>query len=88
MEQAVCYGDSILPLSYKAMDMALALAAEYGIRVAVALLNNWQWMGGRPDYAAFRGKSTDEFWTDPQLIEDFKKTIAYVLNRENTITRY
>ena len=72
--------------AFRAMDMALALAAEYGIRMVVPLLNNWQWMGGRPDYAAFRGKTSDEFWTDPQLIEDFKKTISFVLNRENTIT--
>lgn len=72
--------------AFIAMDMALALAAEYGVRVVVPLLNNWQWMGGRPDYAAFRGKSSDEFWTDPQLIEDFKKTISFVLNRVNTIT--
>jgi endo-1,4-beta-mannosidase len=72
--------------AFKAMDMALALAGEYGIRVVVPLLNNWQWMGGRPDYAAFRDKESDEFWTDPQLIEDFKKTIEYVLNRTNTIT--
>ena len=62
------------------------LAGEYGIRVVVPLLNNWQWMGGRPDYAAFRDKESDEFWTDPQLIKDFKKTIDYVLNRTNTIT--
>ncbi|GGA91108.1 hypothetical protein GCM10011369_36530 [Neiella marina] len=72
--------------AFKKMDLALALAEQYGIRVVVPLLNNWQWMGGRPNYADFRGKTKDEFWTDRQLIEDFKKTIHYVLNRTNTIT--
>ncbi|MEN0048174.1 MAG: hypothetical protein AAF806_14025, partial [Bacteroidota bacterium] len=72
--------------AFKALDLALALASEYKIRVILPFLNNWQWMGGRPDYAAFRGKEADDFWTDPQLIDDFKKTIAHVLNRKNTIT--
>lgn len=72
--------------AFRAMDLALALAREYGVRVIVPLVNNWQWMGGRPNYAEFRGKDADAFWTDPQLIADFEATIAYVLNRRNTIT--
>lgn len=72
--------------SFRTMDLVLSLANEYGIRVIVPLLNNWQWMGGRPQYAAFRGKTKDDFWTDPQLIKDFEQTVAYVLNRKNTIT--
>ena len=72
--------------AFRAMDLALALAREYGIRVIVPLVNNWQWMGGRPNYAEFRGKDADAFWTDPQLIADFEATIAHVLNRRNTIT--
>ncbi len=72
--------------SFRTMDLVLALANEYGVRVIVPLLNNWQWMGGRPQYAAFRGKPSDAFWSDPQLIADFEQTVAYVLNRRNTIT--
>lgn len=72
--------------AFRRMDMALALAAEYDVKLVIPLLNNWQWMGGRPNYADFRGKHEDEFWSDPQLIADFKKTIHYVLNRVNTIT--
>ncbi len=72
--------------AFKAMDMMIALAAEYGIRVIIPFVNNWEWMGGRPNYADFRNKTKDDFWTDKQLIEDLKKTIEYVLNRTNTIT--
>jgi mannan endo-1,4-beta-mannosidase len=72
--------------AFRVMDLALALAREYGIRVIVPLVNNWQWMGGRPNYAEFRGRDAGAFWTDPQLIADFEATIAYVLNRRNTIT--
>ncbi|MCF8359887.1 MAG: hypothetical protein K9H26_14100 [Prolixibacteraceae bacterium] len=72
--------------AFKTMDMALAIANEYNIRVIFPLLNNWQWMGGRPQYAAFRGKTINDFWTDRQLIDDFKATINFTLNRVNTIT--
>jgi hypothetical protein len=72
--------------AFQAMDLALALAAEYGVRIVIPLVNNWEWMGGRPNYAEFRGKDSDDFWTDRELIEDFRKTIHFVLNRRNTIT--
>jgi hypothetical protein len=71
--------------SFKTMDLVLALANEYNIRIIFSLLNNWQWMGGRPQYAHFRGKTAEAFWTDRQLIDDFKATISHVVNRKNTI---
>jgi mannan endo-1,4-beta-mannosidase len=43
-------------------------------------------VGGRAEYADFRGKSKDDFWTDPQLIADFEQTIHFILTRTNTIT--
>ncbi|GGA72662.1 hypothetical protein GCM10011369_13030 [Neiella marina] len=72
--------------AFKVTDMMLALANEYGVRVIFPLLNNRQWMGGRPNYAEFRGKTAEDFWTDPQLISDFKKTIEFTLNRTNSVT--
>lgn len=72
--------------AFKTTDMMLALANEYEIRIIFSLLNNWSAMGGVPNYADFRNKTEKEFWTDPQLIEDFKKTIEYTINRKNTIT--
>jgi len=72
--------------AFVTMDTMLALANETGVRVIVSLLNAWKWMGGRPQYAGFRGKTEEAFWTDPQLIDDFKKTVAFVINRTNTVT--
>lgn len=72
--------------AFKITDKMLQLANEYNVRIIFSLLNNRQWMGGRPNYAAFREKTADEFWTDPQLIEDFKKTLDFVINRKNTYT--
>lgn len=72
--------------AFKINDLMLSIANEVGIRIIFPFVNNWKWMGGRPQYAEFRGKTEEEFWTDPQLIEDVKKTIEYTINRTNTIT--
>ena len=67
-------------------DLMLKIANETGIRVIFSLSNNWKWMGGAPQYAEFRGKTFDDFWTDEQLINDFKETIKYTIERTNTLT--
>jgi hypothetical protein len=72
--------------AFRRLDLMMALANEYGVRIIFPLVNNWPWMGGRPQYAAFRGKKADDFWTDPQLIADFEATIRHLLERKNTIT--
>lgn len=72
--------------AFVALDRALALANEYGIRLIIPFVDQYEWWGGIGEYADFREKSKDAFWTDPQLIADFKATISYVLNRVNTIT--
>lgn len=72
--------------AFKSLDNMMAIAAKHGIRVIIPLIDNWPWMGGRAEYAGFRGKEKDEFWTDPQLRDDFKKTINYLINRTNTVT--
>lgn len=72
--------------AFIALDKMMQIANEMGVRLIIPLVDNWWWMGGRAEYAAFRGKTKDEFWTDPQLIEDFENTIKYVVNRKNTFT--
>jgi len=72
--------------AFRRLDAMMALANHYGVRIIFPLVNNWPWMGGRPNYAAFRGKTPDAFWTDPQLIADVESTIRHVLERTNTVT--
>ncbi len=67
-------------------DLMLKIANETGVRIIFSFLNNWKWMGGAPQYAEFRGKTFDDFWHDQQLIDDFKKTIEFTINRTNTLT--
>ena len=72
--------------AFRTLDRVLQIANEVGIRLIIPFVDNWRWWGGRGEYAAFRGKTNEDFWTDRQLIEDFKKTIAFVINRTNTLT--
>jgi mannan endo-1,4-beta-mannosidase len=72
--------------AFAALDLVLKVATEKGVRVIIPLVDNWKWMGGVGQYAAFRGKEEREFWTDPQLMADFKQTIDYIVNRKNSLT--
>jgi hypothetical protein len=72
--------------AFHSLDLALQVADEQNVRLIIPLVNNWKWQGGRGEYAGWRGKTKDDFWTDPQLIADFEKTIQFVLTRTNTLT--
>ena len=72
--------------AFRAFDKVLQVADEVGIRIIVPFGDNWFWWGGPKEYAGFSGKSRNAFWTDPQVIADFEKTISFVLKRTNTFT--
>ena len=72
--------------AFETLDKVLQIANEEGVRLIIPFVDNWFWWGGVAEYAAFRGKSSKEFWTDPVLISDFEQTISFVLNRKNTCT--
>jgi endo-1,4-beta-mannosidase len=72
--------------AFRALDKVLEVANRVGVRVIIPLVDNWKWWGGAEQYAQYRGKPAAEFWTDPEIIADFKKTIRYTLNRRNTYT--
>lgn len=72
--------------AFRTLDLVLQVANEQGVRLIIPLVDNWSWMGGCAEYAGFRGKPRDAFWTDPQIIADFKQTIRFILQRTNTLT--
>src|SRR5436305_13032935 len=64
--------------AFRALDKVLEIANRVGIRVVVPLVDNWKWWGGAEQYAAYRGLPPESFWTDGQVIADFKKTITFL----------
>ncbi len=72
--------------AYKSLDMTLAIANRKGIRIIFPFIDNARWWGGIEACAAFRGKTREDFWTDPNLFEDYKAIVNSVVNRTNSIT--
>jgi hypothetical protein len=72
--------------AFRGYDKVLQIANELGVRVIIPFVDNWWWWGGITEYARYRGKPKEAFWTDSSIIADFKKTIEHLVNRVNTYT--
>ena len=73
--------------SFQVVDSLFALANKYGVHVIFDLTADaGDYLGGIGAYAAHRGKNRHEFYTDPQVKEDYKATLRYVLGRTNSVT--
>jgi hypothetical protein len=71
--------------AFQALDAVLSKASELGIKIIIPFVDNWAHWGGVAEYAGFRGKPRDAFFTDSQVIEDFEKTLEKVILRTNTV---
>ncbi|KAH9264381.1 hypothetical protein BASA83_012138 [Batrachochytrium salamandrivorans] len=74
--------------AFVAMDHALALCRKYGVRLIVPLVNQNSpnlFYGDYGLFTRFREKQPEEFFTDAQLIQDFKDLLKFMLNRRNTV---
>jgi hypothetical protein len=72
--------------AFRTLDLVLQVARETGVRVILPFVDNWNWWGGIAEYAGFRGRPREAFWTDPQIRDDFKATIRHLVTRQNTLT--
>jgi hypothetical protein len=72
--------------AFRTLDLALEIARRKGVRLIIPLVDNWKWQGGVGEYAAFRGKQPQDFWTDEQIIRDFEQTVRHALTRVNSRT--
>ncbi len=72
--------------AFKTLDQVVAAAHRHRVRLIIPFVDQWSWWGGTAELAAFRGKKPEEVWIDPQVIQDFKDIITFVVNRVNTVT--
>jgi hypothetical protein len=72
--------------AFVTLDQVIAAAHRHRVRVIVPFIDQWSWWGGTAELAGFRGKKPEEVWTDPQVIEDYKAIVRFVINRVNTVT--
>lgn len=73
--------------AWRKVDKALQLANQYNVMLIIPFIDNYNYsVGGINDFAALREKSGSVFYTDSQLIQDFKDLVSYTLNRTNYYT--
>lgn len=71
---------------FDALDYAVHKAGTLGIRLVVALTNNWPDFGGIPQYASWFGITHDEFFTNRDARAAYKAWVKHVLGRTNRYT--
>ncbi len=73
--------------AFVTIDHMLALANKYRVRVLLSLsADAGDFLGGVEEYAAHRGKPRKAFFSDPEIMGDYKAMLRYVLTRRNTVT--
>jgi hypothetical protein len=72
--------------AFKTLDQVLAAAHRHHVRLIIPFVDQWSWWGGTAELAGFRGQKPEAVWTDPQVIEDYKSIVTFVINRVNTVT--
>ncbi|WP_068610469.1 carbohydrate binding domain-containing protein [Paenibacillus swuensis] len=68
------------------LDKAIQLCNQYGIRLIIPFTNDVEYFGGKAAFANLRGKTAEEFYTDPGVRQDFKEVMHHIMNRTNTYT--
>lgn len=70
------------------VDYAIKEAGERGLRLIIPFVCNWSYYhGGRSTFTEWRGlDNPDLFYSDCDVIADFKSFIDFIVNRKNTYT--
>ena len=73
--------------AFRCLDRVIATCHEYDVRLIIPFLASQSFSGirGVDEFAALSGKPLGSFWTDPQVKEDFKHLLNFILNRKNTV---
>lgn len=74
----------------KTIDWAIYVARAYGIRLVIPLTDEYDYYhGGKLSFLRFQNLSTSDasqFYTNADVITDFKEYIGTLINRTNTYT--
>ena len=71
---------------FEAFDYAVFKAGQLGIRLVVALTNNWGDFGGIPQYATWFGAEHDDFFRRADIKAVYQAYARHVINRRNRYT--
>jgi len=70
------------------IDYAILSARNHGIKLIIPLIDNWRYYhGGKHTFTDWRGLSDEnQFYSNPQVISDFKQYVSIILNHVNSYT--
>lgn len=69
------------------LDYTVSQANKRGIRVVIALTNNWGDFGGMPQYVKwFEGTHHDDFYRNPKIRQAYKNYVEHLINHTNQYT--
>ncbi|KAL2345591.1 hypothetical protein Fmac_006876 [Flemingia macrophylla] len=94
------FNDGVLQISpgsynenvFRGLDFVISEARKYGVKLILALTNNWIDFGGKSKYVQWakerdqRINNDDEFYTNSVTKQYYKNYVKTVLTRKNTIT--
>ncbi|KAI8997978.1 glycoside hydrolase superfamily [Gaertneriomyces semiglobifer] len=71
-----------------ALDKALALANERGVRLIIPFIDRWEWWGGVESFVKLYDPTlpASAFYTEPSIQNGFKSIIEQIITRVNTVT--
>jgi len=74
--------------AFKRVDYAIKEAGERGLRLIIPFVCNWAYYhGGRETFTSWRGlDDRNLFYTDREVIDDFKAYVSVIVNRVNSYT--
>jgi mannan endo-1,4-beta-mannosidase len=72
---------------YERFDYTVWKAHQLGLKLVVALTNNWNDFGGMQQYVTwFGGTDHDEFYTNDQIKDAYKNYVRHFIHRKNRYT--
>jgi hypothetical protein len=67
-------------------DSGLKIASEFGVKLIIPMIDNFEWWGGIGSFSAMYGKTTEDFYSNQVVIDGWKQFISLILLRKNTFT--
>ena len=72
---------------FEDIDYTIVSARYYGIRLIIPFTDLWEaHHGGKKTFTEWRGVPEDDFFTDANVIQDFKNYISHIINHVNQYT--
>jgi len=72
---------------WERLDYTIKKAGELGIKLVIAMTNNWDDFGGIPQYVKWLNLNHhDDFYTDESAKTAYKNYVNHLINRVNTYT--